>query len=117
MPITGQDTAADFYVGRGENARYLGTRQYGSPDLLSAWSAFSSPDQDTTEYTVDDYVATVRRLLEVRGCEPLEIDPADMPFSYSFDKGAVYVDHGGYLAAVIYSNGSRKRSVFPPRTG
>lgn len=117
MPITGQDTAADFYVGRGENALYLGTRLFASPDLISAWSAFSSPDSDTTEYTQDEYVRTVRKLLGIRSCERLEIDPADMPWSYSFDKGAVYVDHGGYLAGVIYSNGSRKRSLFPPRTG
>lgn len=123
-----EDNLADFYLGRGPDAKYLGTISHGAPGQLRVWTRFTTPDPEERLFQASDFCTAVVKLMghapgEATGDEPIRLawttwpherdDSSGTAWAYSFDNGAVYVDRRGYLQAVIYSNQARKPSVYP----
>lgn len=124
-----QDNLADFYLGRGPDAKYLGTISHGAPGQLKVWTRFTAPDPEEKLFQSSDFcTAVVDLMTHCTEATPEEgpgfryawttwpherDDSSDTAWTYSFDNGAVYVDRRGYLQAVIYSNQARKPSVYP----
>ena len=102
-PQTATD-AADFYLGRGGDAKYLGTRSDdGAPENIEVWERFQSLDDQPV--TDDAYVAEVGELIN----HPVwpwthHRDSADTPWCYMFDRGTLYVYRYGVEMARIVAN-------------
>lgn len=112
MTNKGHPDAADFYLGRGANARYIGTSFIvdSSPEAIEAWEIFQSLDEEP--YTEDTFKATVADLL----CD--DEDPEEWPWlgrttslatpwTYMLDRGTVYVYRYGVEMARIACNYTR----------
>lgn len=101
----------DFYLGRGDNATYLGTTtltiERVNPDLFRSLA----PD----EYTETDYIETVAKLtgnptlaLGDPALWPHEhADSTETPWTYCYDKGTVYVYRYGVEMLQIRCNTHR----------
>lgn len=122
-PRKGHPDAADFYLGRGPDARYLGTSFIvdASPEAIEAWMIFQSLDEDP--YTEETFKATVTDLLH-DGEDPTEwpwdgrTDSLDTPWTYMFDRGTVYVyRYGVEMARIVcnYTRTDRDRTGREPR--
>jgi hypothetical protein len=112
-------TRADFYVGRGKKAEWLGSIAWdGYPDGLTTFGIVEA----TTE---KDYRAAVAALLEKRddGTKPEQgwpwpwTDSHTTDYSYAFDGDAVYATRYGYkwfkATDPEPEHTSKKETVFP----
>lgn len=110
---------ADFYVGRGEGGKYLGSISADdtSPDALKALNRFCLNHQGEYVFETKDFAAAVGELIYhydgVTTWPHSYRDSTQTAWTYAYESGAVYVYQGGYLLEVIYCNGSRKQAVFP----
>lgn len=110
---------ADFYLGRGPNAEYLGSvATAGAPEDIEAWERFQHLDDEN--YTPEDFREEVRDLRN----SPTHDDPThgglgaprwpwryessdDTPWAYVFDAGTVFVFRYGVEMAAIRCNYTR----------
>lgn len=94
---------ADFYVGRGPDASYLGTRELdGEPEEVCPFTVFQSRSSD--EYTQDRYAQTVTQLIDTTTWPHQHDDSTSTEWTYCWDNGTVYVYHFGVEAAQIRAN-------------
>jgi hypothetical protein len=94
---------ADFYVGRGENATYLGT---------STWPVDPIPTThfqslDANEFTMEDFRLFVGNIVTSREWPHSYADSTETPWTYAYDTGSVYVYRYGVEMAVIRCNAFR----------
>jgi hypothetical protein len=105
---------ADFYLGRGLDAQYLGTVPDGDPMRIKAWAEFTAREDSTAPFDAYDFGDVVRNLLVDQVVVGTATWPhayllsSDTPWAYSFHMGAVYVDRFGYPFAVIFCNRGRR---------
>lgn len=102
---------ADFYLGRGPNAQYLGSVvTAGAPEDIELWERFQSLNDEN--YTEGDYVDEVRDLRHATHDTP----PAwpwsypssdESPWAYVFDAGTVYIYRYGVEMAAVRCNYTR----------
>lgn len=102
-------TAADFYLGRGAGATYLGTLlAMGDPSnigrlagLGGLWALFQYTDQ---EYTAKTFSGVARSLVNTKTWPHNHTDSRGTAWTYAYDTGSVYVYHLGVEMAVIRCN-------------
>lgn len=96
--------AADFYLGRGEHAEYLGTmRDHGAPEDIEVWQRFQSLDDEPV--TDHQFRAEVAELVNFTTWPwTHHRDSADTPWTYMFDRGSLYVYRYGVELARIVAN-------------
>lgn len=121
--MTENEDVADFYLGRGPEALYLGTAANASPAQLEAWRHFTTADPVRQRYTSADFRRAVSIVLNAPGSQygrtPWRTwphayeDSTQTAWSYSFYMGSVHVDHFGFPQAVIYCNQARKQAAYP----
>lgn len=119
---------ADFYLGRGPTAVYLGTAADASPAQLDVWARFTADDPEAELFGSDHFTKAVTAAMAERADAAVgdngawllwpheHTDSGETAWSYSFDKGSLYVDRFGYQQAVIYSNQGRKPVAYPAPT-
>lgn len=140
--LTDSTDGADFYLGRGADAQYLGTRRgavrpHCDPFGLAAdWAntftvgAARPPFYSLTsdEYTEDDFRDAVSILATDTTWPWQWSDSARTDWAYAYDTGSIYVYHRGVEMMVIRCNhrrwvradiaapgGSRDKEEFVPR--
>lgn len=96
--------AADFYLGRGGQAKYLGTmRDSGAPEDIDVWARFQSLDNEpVTDKTFELEVMNLRNFVTWPWIN--HRDSADTPWTYMFDRGTLYVYRYGVELARIVAN-------------
>jgi len=132
--IEHDENVADFYLGRGRDAKYLGTAGDCSPGQLAVWVRFTADDPEVELFHAASFSTAVLDLMN--NDEPVpepdhygevlrfgrrswttwphEYDTsAGTAWTYSFDKGSVFVDRNGFPFAVIYCNGGRNPVPYP----
>lgn len=119
---------ADFYVGRGETAEYLGsvwgdgTTTGVTPEELRAFTRWQGTEHHL--YEERDYRADVAHLIESADhVGDRSNGPEKWPhrygtsgasdWAYCFDKASVHIFEEGHLVATILCNGARKEAEFP----
>lgn len=112
------DNAADFYLGRGEDAKYLGTRILDSrAETLNPFRKFQNPDENP--FTEDDYRDLVLYLVTTqRWPWDDRSDSTGTSWTYMYDRGSVYVYHYGVeMGKVVcnYGRHNRDRTGREPR--
>jgi len=112
--MTNKTQVADFYVGRGETAEYLGTIRGDDvdPESLKAITRFQSEL---------DFRREVKKL--ILGDEATSNDGTTWPHRYAtsgasdwvycFDKATVHVYEEGHQVLSLLCNGARKEAEFP----
>jgi hypothetical protein len=111
-------TATDFYVGRGDNAEYLGTaagrESSQAPELPMPLRVFQSLSE--VEYSETDYRDAVSKQVgndERRDPAPqwphLYPDSSDTPWTVAYDNGTVYVYRFGVEVLQVRCNTHRWR--------
>jgi hypothetical protein len=134
-------TSADFYIGLGENARWIGTvERDGSPADLDDRGLFgpaADGEGHTGAYTEDTFLAVVREhvravvrdtdvdghLAEDGDSWPWPVPDSSMTdYVYSYNNGSIHVAESGigddgqhhqYQVALHYPNGTRKPVKLP----
>lgn len=120
-------TNADFYVGLGEDAAWIGSVSVdGSTADMDDAGLFGSDGLDEL-YTEAHYRSVIDEILDVaddadRGYLAANGDVWPWPWkdstgsdmAYAFAKGCIHVFERGYLVALHYPNGARNPSRFPP---
>lgn len=112
---------ADFYVGRGADALYIGTATKADPGVLDAWTLFTAGPTSDDTYVERTFRNAVARLVDKQGKRGVGPDgwphayekSTRTPWTYSFHIGSVFVDHYGYPMGVIYCNLARKAAEYP----
>jgi len=96
--------AADFYLGRGPSAEYLGTRtDNGGPEHIELWGRFQSLTEEPV--TDDEFRDEVGELINfTRWPWTSHATSADTPWAYMFDRGTLYVYRYGVELARIVAN-------------
>lgn len=96
--------AADFYLGRGGQATYLGTMgREGAPEDIEVWARFQSLDHEPV--TDDQFRSEVAELVNfTRWPWTNHRDSADTPWTYMFDRGTLYVYRYGVEMARVVAN-------------
>lgn len=115
---------ADFYLGRGPAARWMGSVKVmdASPEgSLHARVTFTAPDPEREPFGDSHYAQIIDGLLDV--CRPVATpadgwphkypDSTETRWTYAWDKGSLYVYEDGVEVVVIRANGARKVSEFP----
>jgi hypothetical protein len=92
----------DFYVGRGDNAEYLGTGR--SIAHLEPFDFQSLSDQ---EFTEQDFRDVVRSMVDTMTWPHEHADSSDTTWTYAYEKGSVYVYRKGVEMIVIRCNTHR----------
>jgi hypothetical protein len=95
---------ADFYLGRGVKAEYLGTDlavEAGNYDP-SRFQSFSA-----AEYTEENFRSLVAALTTVTGWPHSHVDSSETTWTYAYDKGSVYVYRFGVEMMIIRCNAFR----------
>jgi hypothetical protein len=112
MPYDITSASIDYYVGRGEDAEYLGTERARATSIsLPHWSLFCSLDKE--DFTEESYRAVVAQQLDsastVGGTEwPHPHRSSDETgWTYCYDKGSVYVYRYGVEMQVWRCNAER----------
>lgn len=100
---TDTTTSIDFYLGRGTDARYLGTANHLTHILPPA--VFQSLDQD--EYTTDKFLKFVAAFASEQTWPHRWESSDESPWTYAYDKGSVYVYHYGVEMMIIRCNAFR----------
>lgn len=102
---------ADFYMGRGANAEYLGSVvTAGAPEDIEVWERFQNLDDEN--YAPKDFVDEVRDLRHATHDTPPAWpwsypSSAETPWAYVFDAGTVYVYRYGVEMAAVRCNYTR----------
>jgi hypothetical protein len=125
-----QFDTADFYVGLGADAEWLGTICAEGTEVHMLTAGLLGTSEDKGRYTEFTYRDLVRDIV-TRG---IELDQGYSPFVgdewpwaypdsggtanvYAWKNGSIHVfegsPQGAFLTAVHYPNGARKPSVFP----
>lgn len=119
---------ADFYIGLGDDARWIATIYGGGHPLEVArvHDLFNSSG-DIDDYTEQTYYQMVGSIVEdahdrdesVRWAENGDQWPhehqtsAGTDYAYAWNNGCIHVFDLGYMVAQHYPNGARRPSVFP----
>lgn len=105
---------ADFYLGRGPSAEYLGSLPTaGAPEDMQVWERFQSlTDENYTAQDfreeVDDLRGETIKITEGPASWPWRYASSlDTPWAYVFDAGTVYVYRYGVEMAAIRCNYTR----------
>lgn len=120
-------TNADFYIGLGEDAKWIGSLSVdGSTADMDDAGLFGPPPDDMELYTETTFLNVVLDVLGLaddadRGYLAANLDPWPWPWkdsvgtdmAYAFAKGCIHVFERGYLVALHYPNGARNPSRFP----
>lgn len=108
---------ADFYLGRGPNAEYLGSvATAGAPEDIEVWERFQNLDDEN--YTPKDFRDEIK---DLRGSTRADDsrqsagrrwpwrypDSSETPWAYAFDAGTVYVYRYGVEMAAVRCNYTR----------
>lgn len=93
--------AADFYIGRGDQARYLGTTNDGHPDALNIWGRFQYFQDEFTEF---EFRAAVTRIADHTRWPHPYTKSIETPWTYCWSLGTLYVYRYGVEMAQIRSN-------------
>lgn len=116
---------ADFYVGLGKTARWLGSiADGGAPGDITADYDLFNISADVDPYTEDDFRDMVASIIADAKADDAGFDPADgwpwehrsstgTDFTYAFNNGCIHVFENGYMVAQHYPNGARRQSEFP----
>lgn len=119
---------ADFYVGLGENARWLGSiADGGHPAVMTAQHDLFNLDGNESDYAETTFVGMAESIVNdahdagvpVRwaalGAEwPWDYDTSvGTQYTYAWNNGCIHVFEYGYMIAQHYPNGARRPSVFP----
>jgi len=118
---------ADFYIGLGDNAHWLGSiADQGGPSEIGVHYDLFNVSGDVEDYTEDDFRRAVAGILadakaDDAGFSAADGDdwPWDYPtsartdYTYAWNNGCIHVFDEGYMVAQHYPNGARKPSVFP----
>lgn len=112
---------ADFYVGRGKTAVYLGSLQGPvSPERLKAFTRFQGTEEKL--YDVRQFQHDVNSLI-YSGEFPWSNDSTRWPheyrtssettWTYCYDAASVHIYQEGFQVATVLCNGARKEAEFP----
>lgn len=118
---------ADFYIGLGQDARWLGSiRDGGHPAVVAKDHDLFNMDGNVEDYDEDTFVELVNAILaDVPDHVPVaRADRNDLwpwtydtsvgtAFTYAWNNGCIHVFEHGYMVAQHYPNGARRPSVFP----
>lgn len=122
---------ADFYVGLGESAVWLGSvAGLGDPATAQGFGLFNDGPGFRDDYDESDYRELVRDIVtsgqalpdaDAQGWLADEGDPwpwdydrsNDTDYAYMWVNGCIHVFQDGYLLAQHYPNGARRPSSFP----
>lgn len=99
------EDAADFYLGRGGQAVYLGsaTADGAAPEDIEVWARFQSLDEEPV--TDASYQAEVRELVNhITWPWTDRDDSTGTPWTYMFDRGTLYIYRYGVEMARIVAN-------------
>jgi hypothetical protein len=121
---------ADFYLGRGPGAQWLGSVvDYGSPADVASENLFR---EARGNYTEDSYLERVRQIMldanqdahwprspwATQRTWPHEhATSADTDYAYAYTKNAVWVFRQGHLLAIHHPNGASAVEHFPIMEG
>lgn len=122
---------ADFYIGLGEDARWLASiGDGGHPSEITREHDLFNLDGDISDYTEDTFLRMVESIVDdapdhvvtrwaYRGDTwPHNYDTsAGTAFTYAWNNGCIHVFEKGYMVAQHYPNGARRPSVFPQMRG
>lgn len=103
--MSADTNAADFYLGRGGQAVYLGSMgDNGAPEDIEIWERFQSLDVEPV--TDGAFRYEVEQLVEFTRWPWLNdhIDSSSTPWAYMFDRGTLYVYRYGVEMARIVAN-------------
>jgi len=119
---------ADFYIGLGETARWLGSiGEGGEPARMEQYDLFNT-GSSVEDYTEQSFIDAVRVIVgdaqdddvpcsvwaDRAGEWPHDHNTsADTDYTYAFNNGCIHVFEEGYMVAQHYPNGARRPSVFP----
>lgn len=119
---------ADFYIGLGEQAQWLGTvGEGGEPARMEQYDLFNT-GSSVREYTEDTWREAVQVIIGdakddgIPGCAwandgdswPHDHNTSvDTDNAYAFNNGCIHVFEEGYMVAQHYPNGARRPSTFP----
>jgi hypothetical protein len=119
---------ADFYVGLGDNARWLGSiANGGNPAAVGATHDLFNLDGDQNDYSEKTFVGLVESIITDRhdqgytvrlassgGEWPWDYDRSTgTDYTYAWNNGCIHVFEYGFMIAQHYPNGARKPSTFP----
>lgn len=114
---------ADFYIGRGPKAQYLGS-VWGevSPDQLQAFTWFQGTEDalyDAAKFQADlielmDMAQRIGQRTQDANRWPHTYRTSNgSDFAYCYDAASVHVYESGFQVATILCNGARKEAEFP----
>ncbi len=117
---------ADFYIGRGIDAEYIGTvfGPRARPDVVDPHRRFVVTKHGA-KFSELMFRMSVRSLLMIQPDSPIPPWPHDYPTSvfthwvYAYEGGSVFLYRFGFLVGVVYCNGPsdregrRKVATFP----
>lgn len=114
---------ADFYIGLGEDARWLGSiSDHGAPcDVDNGYDLFntSGANDDYDERSFADAVSSIVAADGGHWAESGASWPWVYPtstgtdYTYAWNNGCIHVFERGYMVAQHYPNGARRASTFP----
>jgi len=124
---------ADFYIGLGANAVWLGgVEGAGDPAAVATFDLFNDHQGGSRDsYDESDFRAVVAEIIQSHqaladrdvdgwtdtdGWPWKHDDSSDTDYTYAWNNGCIHVFDQGYLIAQHYPNGARKRSEFPRMT-
>jgi len=100
--MTADNELADFYVGRGEHAQYLGTKDRGHPTVVNVWASFQN--RSAEQYTGETFSVIAATLADTHTWPHEHDDSSKTAWAYCWDKGTTYVYHHGVEVAQIRAN-------------
>lgn len=125
---------ADFYIGLGDTAVWLGSvRGMGDPATIQGFGLFNDNlDHSRDDYGEADYRALVAEIIDAAAdlyadgdhdVDSWSADSEEWPwdhdtsvgtsYAYAWNNGCIHVFEEGYLMAQHYPNGARRPSSFP----
>jgi len=117
---------ADFYIGLGDNARWLGTvLTHGAPSQLDQEvDLFNNGATQETDYTQETFIERAKNAVDSNEPDGAWADDGDTwphdhntsvgtDFAYAWNNGCIHVFEEGYMVAQYYPNGARRPSAFP----
>lgn len=103
--MNNNEDAADFYLGRGEHAAYLGTATVdgAAPEDIEVWARFQSlDDEPVTDQSFQDEVREIVNHYTWPWTD--RTDSSTTPWTYMFDRGTLYIYRYGVEMARLVAN-------------